>query len=56
MDLYYEIGFNITDVHGDNSFNIKSIKSHLLPIYKHIYGKEEHVGIIERIIMVIKER
>ena len=56
MDLYEARGFNITAIHGDNRFNIKTLKALLLPIYTHIYGKEDHFGIIERMIGLIKER
>ena len=56
MDLYDTRGFNITVFHRDNEFNINTFKSHLLPIFTHIYGKEEHVGIIEWMIRLIKDR
>ena len=55
LELYEAICFNITAVHGDNYFNIKTLKTKLPPICTHIYGKEEHVGIIERMIRLIKE-
>ena len=51
---YEARGFNITDIHGDNKFNTKTLKSHLIPILTHIYGKEDNVGIIERMIRLIK--
>ena len=44
MDLYESRGSNITGVHGYNKFNIKTLKAHLIPIFTHIYGKEDHVG------------
>ena len=47
LDLYEARGFNITSVCGDNKFNIKTLKSHFLPICTHIYGKGEHVDIIK---------
>ena len=55
LDLYEAIFFNMNDVHGYKKFNIKKLKSHLLPILTHIYGKEEYFGIIEQMIRVIKE-
>ena len=55
LDLYEAICFNITAVHGDKKFNIKTLKAHLLPIFKHIYSKEENVGTIKRIIRIIKK-
>jgi hypothetical protein len=35
---------------------VKEIKDFLLPMLTHIYDKDEHVGVIERAIQVIKER
>ena len=49
-------GFEISAVHGDNEFDVKSVKTFLLPAILHIYGKDEHVGIIERSICTVKER
>ena len=40
LDLYEAKRFNITSIHEDNEFNIKTLKSHLLPICTHIYSKE----------------
>ena len=56
VNKYKIRGFVITAVHGDNEFNVDDIKELLLPILAYIYGKGEHVGIIKRIIFVIKER
>ena len=56
LNKYIPRGFEITSIHGDNGFNVKDIKDFLLPIIVHIYGKGEHMGIIERPIRVIKER
>ena len=56
LDLYGERGFNIIAVHGDKEFKTNPLKAKLLPICTDIYGKEEHVGILERMIRVIKER
>jgi hypothetical protein len=53
---YEARGFDIVGVHGDNEFDIKSVKNYLLPAMLHIYGKDEHVGIIERSVRTIKER
>jgi hypothetical protein len=53
---YEARGFEISAVHGDNEFDIKSIRTFLLPALLHIYGKDEHVGTIERSIRTIKER
>ena len=32
LELYVAIYFNINAVHGDNKFNIKTLKAHLIPI------------------------
>ena len=56
LNIYTSRGFKITIIHGDNEFNIKLLKDSLLPISVMIYGRNEHVGIIERCIRVLKER
>ena len=56
LNQYVTRGFEITAIHGDNEFNVKDIKDFLLPIITHIYGKGEHMCMIERPIKVIKER
>ena len=43
-------GFKITDIHGDNKFNIQSLQDFLEPINLHIYTKYEYVGFIENAI------
>ena len=40
LDLYESRGFNISDVHIDNKFNIKTLKVHLITIFTHIYVKK----------------
>ena len=54
LDKYYSPGFNVTIIHGDNEFNIEKLKEYLLPVLVEIYGKDEHVDIIERVIRVMK--
>ena len=49
-------GFEITDIHGENEFNIQLLRDFLQPINLHIYAKEEHVGFIDNAIKKIKER
>ena len=49
-------GSEITDIHGDNEFNIQSLRDFLHPINLHIYAKEEHVGFIENATKRIQER
>ena len=49
-------GFEITDIHGDNEFDIQSLKDSLQPTIFHIYARGEHVGFIENAVKTIKER
>ena len=49
-------GFQITDIHADNEFDKELFRDFLQPSLLHIYGREEHVGFIERSIRTIKER
>ena len=39
--------FEITDTHVDNEFDKESLKVFLYPAILHIYGRDEHMGIIE---------
>mmetsp|Transcript_14843 Transcript_14843/g.21238 ORF Transcript_14843/g.21238 Transcript_14843/m.21238 type:complete len:412 (+) Transcript_14843:616-1851(+) len=55
-DIYENRGFNITDIFGDNEFNITKLKTILSPVNLHLCGRDEHVPIIERSIRTIKER
>ena len=48
--------FNICDFHGDNEFDKNVLRNFLTPALLHIYGREEHVGTIERSIRTVKER
>ena len=56
LNKHEQRGFDITDIHGDNEFNIQSLRNFLQPINLHIYAKEENVGFIENAIKTIKER
>ena len=47
--------FNITDYHADNEFDKAAIKYFLVPKILHVYGRNEHVGPIERSVRTIKE-
>ena len=49
-------GFEITDIHADNEFDKEAFKDSIEPILFHTYGREEHVGFIERPVRTIKER
>ena len=55
-NIYETRGFEITDIHADNEFNVDSIKEALMPTKMTIYAKNEHVPIVERSIRTIKER
>ena len=48
--------FKLTDFHGDNEFDKAKLKDFLEPGILHAYGREEHVGPIERSIRTVKER
>ena len=48
--------FQITVVHGDNEFNVDSIKDACVPSNFHISSKNEHIPVIERSIRIVKER
>ena len=48
--------FNICDFHGDNEFDKDSLRNFLTPALLHIYGRNEHVGPIERSVRTVKER
>ena len=56
INLYESRGFTITDIHGDNEFNVKKLHDYLLPTIFHIYGRDEHVASIERSNRTVKER
>ena len=56
INTYTTRGFTITDLHGDNEFDITTLKSELQPINTRIYGTEEHVGVIERSVQTVKEQ
>ena len=54
--IYKQRGFNITELHGDNEFNMADLESAIRPAHLIIAPKEAHVGTIERSIRTIKER
>ena len=56
INTYSKRGFEVADLHADNEFDIKDLKSSLEPTSVHIYGKEEHVGTIERSVRTVKQR
>ena len=56
INLYQKRGFKVTDIHGDNEFNIESLHSELLPITVHIYAPDEHVHEIQRANRTFKEK
>ena len=53
---YEARSLNVTDIHGDNEFNIQPIIDATLPALFHAYAREEHVGFIENSVKHIKER
>jgi len=54
--LYSSRGFRVENLHGDNEFNREEIKRSQLPALFHIYGKYEHVGLIERSNRAVKNK
>ena len=54
--IYHSRGFIIDNIHGDNEFNKNDIKKSQLPALFHIYGKDEHVGLIERSNRTVKNK
>ena len=54
--LYESRGFKVNNLHGDNEFNVNEIKNSQLPTLFHIYGKDEHVGLIERSNRTVKNK
>ena len=56
INKYTGKSFNITDYHGDNEFDKAALKDFLQPGLFHAYGRNEHVGPIERPVHTIKER
>jgi hypothetical protein len=47
INMYKSRGFTITIIHGDNEFNIRDLMTSLQPALVTIYGRNEHVGVIE---------
>ena len=54
--VYHSRGFRVEHIHGDNEFNKDEIKHSQLPALFHIYGKDEHVGLIERSNRTVKNK
>ena len=54
--IYHSRGFNIDNIHGDNEFNKEALKQSQLPTLFHAYGKDEHVGLIERSNRTVKNK
>ena len=53
---YENRGFEVTDIHGNNEFNIHNIINAVIPANVHEYAKYEHVGFIDNAVKFIKER
>ena len=56
LKIHSSRGFIISDIFGDNEFDVDDIKSSILPATMHICSADEHVPKIERPIRTIKER
>jgi hypothetical protein len=55
LDIYHVRGFQITNFHGDNEFDLQLLRDFIRPASLHIYGRNEHVGVVEWSIRTIKE-
>ena len=53
---YNSRGFTICDYYGDNEYDKSALREFIEPAILHVYGREEHVGPIERSIRTVKER
>ena len=51
---YEAWGFNVTDIYGDNEFNIQYIINAALTALFHAYAREEHVSFIKNLVDHIK--
>ena len=49
-------GFEIVSCHGDNEFNIVALHEAFPGIIFEIYGRNEHVGLVERSVRTMRDR
>ena len=56
IKIYNHRGFDVSFMHGDGEFEIDDLKDVISPTEAVIYGRNEHVPIVERFIRTIKER
>ena len=56
INKYKSRSFTICDYHADNEFDKQALKDFLQPALVHIYGRNEHVGPIERSVRTVKDR
>ena len=56
INIYKLRGFQVSFMHGDGEFDVADLKTAILPTEAVIYGKNEHVPVVERSIRTIKER
>ena len=56
IKVYNHRGFDVSFLHGDGEFDIADLKESIHPTEAVIYGRNEHVPIVERSIRTIKER
>ena len=56
MALYSNRGFNIEACHGDNEFNLHALRETFPTVAFEIYGRNEHVGKVERSVRTIRDR
>ena len=56
LNLYRMRGMTVTFMHGDGEFEMNDLKRAISPTEAIIYGKNEHVPVVERSVRTIKER
>ena len=56
IKIYHTRGFKVRTIHGDGEFDLDYLRAKIMPINLEITGRDEHDGVIERSVRVVKER
>ena len=56
IKIYQSRGFDITNIYGDNEFNMEDLQTSMLPASMSICVSNEHIPKIERSTRTIKQR
>ena len=56
INTYHMRGFKVKTIHGDGEFDLDYLWARIMPINLEITGRDEHDGVVERSVRVIKER